>query len=401
MSFQRSCVLAAELLAAVGCGTSNDDPCEGATAGSVCRWAGTGHKGLNVETPRAHRLDSLVYFPSDLTFAPDGRAYVVDWNNHLIRRVEHDGTMTPVLGADYEGDGAPAEEDRLPECNPQGAHGTIVAMNHPTDVKIGPDGLVYVAAWHNNKIRVLDPDTLNAWVLTGDSYGFAGDGALACSAVFNQPKTLVFAPDDSIYTIDQRNGRIRKISPGTVSERVVTTIAGTGALGARGDGGPALEAEFGFELTATPRPSGALLLRDDQLYVADSLNHSIRRIDLTTGMIDCWAGCTGAAGYAGDGGDARVAQFDFPLDLEQGPDGRMYVADRYNHAIRAIDMTTGVIETVVGDGVACDSERELCPEVGAARELRLHEPYGIAFDPDGNLYVADTHNSRIMKVLAP
>ena len=369
-------VLTSLMTAAVGCGSSSDDPCADAAPGSACRWAGTGRKGLNVENPRQSRLDSLFYFPTDLTFAPDGRAYLVDWNNHVIRRVEADDTVVHVLGADYEGDGAPAEEDRLPTCNPQGAHGTEVAMNHPTDVKIGPDGLVYVAAWHNNKIRVLAPSTLSAFVLTGDSYGFSGDGSLACSAVFNQPKTLVFAPDESIFTIDQRNGRIRRISPGAMNERTVTTIAGTGAVGGRGDGGPALEAEFGFELTATPRPSGALLLRDNQLYVADSLNNSIRRIDLATGMIDCWAGCTGVAGYSGDGADAKLAQFDFPLDLELGPDGRMYVADRYNHAIRAIDMITRTIETVVGDGVACDTETEICPDTAAsAHQLRLNQPY--------------------------
>ena len=385
-----------------GCSASGggpEDPCASASSGTACRWAGTGDKGYNAESPTAHRLESQLYFPSDLTFGPDGRAYIVDWNNHRIRRVEQDDSLVTVLGTDYEGDGPPEMEDRLPICNPQGALGTTIAMNHPTDAKFGPDGLLYVAAWHNNKIRVLDPSTGNAFSLAGNGYGYAGDGGAACTALFNQPKTLVFGPDGTIYTIDQRNARIRAITPGALMDRQIATFAGDGKRGNVGDGGPAITAEFGFELIDTPRPSGGLALLDNFMYVADSLNNRIRRIDMTTGMIDCIAGGAAMPGYSGDGGSALAATFNFPNDLEIGPDGRLYVADRYNHAVRAIDLATNIIETVVGDGTPCDQAAGECADrTTSGTAMRLDEPYGISFDATGNLYVADTLNSRIVKV---
>ena len=384
------------LLAMAGGACSSEgetDPCN--EPGMACVWAGIGERGFNIADPNAHRLKSKLYFPEDLTFGPDDRAYIVDWNNHRIRRVEKDGSLRVVIGTDYEGDGPPEMEDRLPLCNPAGAPATTVALNHMTDVEFGPDGKLYMAAWHNNKIRVFDPATEIMTSLIGDGYGYSGDGGPACRALMNQPKTLVFEPDGTIYTIDQRNVRIRKIA--TDAARTITTIAGTGTVGSMGDGGQAMEAQFGFEIGTTPRPAGALVLAGRTLYVADSLNHRIRRIDLDTGIVDCIAG-TGAPGHTGDGGPALAATFNFPSDMELGPDGRLYIADRYNHAVRAIDLGTGIVETVAGTGQKCDTANEVCIDHVSAREVAFNEPYGLALDAAGSLYVADTHNSRIVKV---
>jgi DNA-binding beta-propeller fold protein YncE len=364
--------------------------------GTACVWAGIGERGFNIEDPDAKRLDSKLYYPEDLTFGPDGRAYIVDWNNHRIRRVEKDDRLTTVVGTDYEGDGPPEMEDRLPLCNAPGAPGTTVAMNHMTDVEFGPDGLLYIAAWHNNKIRVFDPATNIVTSLVGDGYGYAGDNGPACRTIFNQPKAVEIAPDGTVYTIDQRNVRIRKIAPD--AQRTVTTIAGIGTVGARGDGGQALDAQFGFEIGTTPRPAGALVLKGRELLVADTLNNRIRRINLDTGIVDCIAGLEGNPGYSGDGGHALQASFNFPVDMELGPDGRLYIAERYNHVIRAIDLETGTTETVAGSGVKCDTARETCPDRVPARQMMFHEPYGLAFDATGNLYVADTHNNQIVRI---
>ncbi|MDQ3366436.1 MAG: hypothetical protein M3680_13505 [Myxococcota bacterium] len=377
-----------------GCvGAEEVDVCS--TPGTACLWAGTGSRGFNIENPTAHRLQSKLYFPADVTFGPDERAYITDWNNHRIRRVEADDSLRTVVGTDYEGDGSPEMEDRLPVCNPAGAPGTLVAMNHPTDAEFGPDGLLYIAAWHNNKIRVFDPATNVVTALAGDGYGYTGDGGPACNALFNQPKSVAIAADGTLYTIDQRNVRIRSIDVNAT--RTITTMAGVGTKGDAGDGGAALDAQFGFDIGTTPRPSGGLLLDGRVLYVADSLNHRIRRIDLDTGIVDCIAGSV--AGYSGDGGPALAATFNYPQDLELGPDGRLYVADTDNHAVRAIDLTTGIVETVVGTGSQCIlGSKNACADRRPAREVELNEPYGIAFDVAGNLYVADTHNNRILKV---
>jgi sugar lactone lactonase YvrE len=385
------------LLPLGACGTDDsNDPCDGAKSGEACMWAGTGDKGFNKEHPTAPRYEAKLYFPMDLTFGPDGRAYIADWNNHMIRRVEKDQSVTIVVGTDYEGDGPPEMEDRLPVCNPVGAQGTTVALNHPSEVRFGPDGLLYISAWHNNKIRTLDVATNVVKTIAGDFYGFAGDNGPACTAVFNQPKSIAFDDDGSLYTVDQRNVRIRKLGP--APDRIVTEVAGTGVLGNLGDGGQATDAQFGFETTATPRPSGALVRVGKTLYIADSMNNRIRRINLDTGVIDCIAGLSAEAGYSGDGGPATAAKFNFPMDLELGPDGRLYVADRYNNAVRAIDLTSGIVETVAG-GHACNTNKETCATRAPALDIGLNQPYGIAFDATGNLYIADTENSRIFEVV--
>jgi len=390
------------LLLGGGCSGGPDDPCEGAASGTVCRYAGTGQQGYNAENPTANRLDSWLDWPMDLTFASDGRAYIVDFNNHKIRRVEKDDSLDVVIGTDYEGDGPPEMQDRLPLCNPPGALGTTVALNHPTDIEEGPDGLMYLAAWHDNKIRIYDPATSMVYSLAGDSYGFTGDGGAACKATFSQPKAVTFDSAGNLYTIDQRNERLREISPGTTMyapTQTISTIAGVGTEGNDGDGGPALQAQFGFDPIDTPQPSGAFVIVGSTMYIADTKNNRIRRVDLTTGIIDCIAGESAQPGYSGDGGPAIDAQLNWPLDLAMGPDGRLYEVERYNNVVRAIDLNSGIIDTVVGNGTLCDNTMTKCPETGKALDMAFNNPQGIAFDAAGNLYIADTFNSRIMKVV--
>ena len=115
------------------CAVDRRDPCDGARSGEACRWAGTGDRGLN--SSDAHRLDSQLYFPTDLAFAPDGRAYIVDFNNHMIRRVDRDQTLRVVVGMSAEGNGAPA-------CGGAGDLGPDLAINHPTQARFGADGLL-------------------------------------------------------------------------------------------------------------------------------------------------------------------------------------------------------------------------------------------------------------------
>jgi sugar lactone lactonase YvrE len=379
-------------LGAAGCGGSDSAPCS--EPGTVCTWAGTpGDRGFNNENPEAPRLESRLYFPADLMFTPDGRAYISDYNNHRIRRVELDDRIVTVVGNDVEGDGAPEQEDRLPLGAPVGALGTDVSMNHPTDMELGPDGKLYIAAWHNNKIRVLEPDTDRVTVLGGDSYGFSGDGGPCYLATFNQPKSIVIAADGTIYTNDQRNVRIRRITP----DGIIDTISGTGAVGNAGDSGAASDAEWGFDTGTTPQPSGGLLLIDSTLYVADSANNRIRAIDLATMTVSAVAGdAAGSAGYAD--GAAADARFAYPTDLELGPDGLIYIADRYNNAVRTLDRTTGMVATVAGTAAPCSGDTCIGDEGLPARETQLNNPYGIAFDGAGALYIADSHNHRIVRV---
>jgi DNA-binding beta-propeller fold protein YncE len=152
-------------------------------------------------------------------------------------------------------------------------------------------------------------------------------------------------------------------------------------------------AQFSWARGSNPNPSGGIVHHEGKLYISDTESDVIRVMDLATGMIDAFAG-TGTGGDAGDDGPAIDAQLNAPRDLEIGPDGDLYFADTDNSKVRAIDLETGVIRTVVGNG-------ELGIEAAdgmLATDIQLRRPFGIAFDPDGNLYVMDTLNSRIVKV---
>jgi DNA-binding beta-propeller fold protein YncE len=315
--------------------------------------------------------------------------WFIDWNNHLVRRVLADDTVETYVGwidPIFPGDGVPGTAERSAE----GVPGLDVQLNHPTDLAIAPDGKLLVMAWHNHKLRELDPATGRVRILAGAGGGYAGDGATIATALFKQPKSLQLDDAGDMYILDQQNFRIRKIERATGA---MTLVAGNGMQGFAGDGGPALDAKLNFEAGSNPEPSGGLVLAGGKLYIADTLSNRIRVIDLATGMIDTIAG-TGDAGYAGDGGPAKDAQLAFPRDLEIGPDGHLYIADTDNSVIRAIDLATGVIRTVAGTGELGRDERDGLP----ALETKLARPFGIEFDPAGNLYICDTINSRILKV---
>jgi len=152
-------------------------------------------------------------------------------------------------------------------------------------------------------------------------------------------------------------------------------------------------AMLGFEAGSNPEPSGGLVISGRNLYIADTLNHRIRVVDLDTGMIDTFAG-TGTEGFSGDGGPAAQAEINHPRDLEIGPEGDLYIADTDNSRIRAINLTDGNIRTVAGTG-----QLGLDPDEGRlATDTALARPFAIEFDPDGNLYISDTINSRIVRV---
>jgi sugar lactone lactonase YvrE len=363
------------LLASCG-GVSPDTP------GIASDWAGhsqiPGFNGDGKDT-----RDSLLYFPLDVEFAPDGTPWVLDWNNHLVRKVV-DGKFQTVVG-NFVGDGDGTSDD----WTAPGIPGTTCSLNHPTDLQFRPDGTLILDSWHNHKIRNVADG--NEYVLAGRGYGFAGDGGPFASALLNQPKAIQLAPDGTLYILDQKNQRIRKVA--NDANHTITTVVGTGTAGYAGDGGDPLQAKLNFESGDAPQPSGALAMDSQgRLYISDGLNSRIRRVDFTANTITTIAG-TGVSGYSGDNGPAAQAQLNNPRDLEFGPDGRLYIADTENHRIRAMDLTTGIITTVAGTGVA-GAGKELQP----ATKMALNRPFGIAFDKAGALYISDTLNNRIVRV---
>jgi sugar lactone lactonase YvrE len=379
--------LSVSVAAAAGLVGCDDASCPD-RAGIACVYIGTGEEALGEDGLPARETD--IYWAMDIEFAPDGTPYFLDWNNHLVRRINPDGTVETVMG-DFVGDG-PLDLSDLTEA---GADPLLVRLNHPTDIQFDPEGRMYLMAWHNHKIRVM-ADQGRVTVLAGRGGGYAGDGGTDLDAVrFNQPKALVRATDGTLYVLDQRNFLIRRIA----TDGMVTTIAGTppaaGTMpmpGYEGDGGLATAARFRFEAGGNPEPSGGLALDEAEgiLYVADGLNFRIRAVTLADGMIRTVIG-DGTAGHVdGAGASSRVSHV---RDLEIGPDGRLYFADTENHVIRAWDPETDVVETVVGTGAEGEGA-----EGQAATAIALRRPLGIGFDADGVLYVADTYNSRFLRV---
>jgi hypothetical protein len=388
MAYVPAAMLAAfAALLAPGCDQGDDEDvdrsCKALESGQACTWIGLPlEEGFNGDG--LHRRKTIVSQPQDLLFMPDGTAWFTDFNNFLIRRVLEDDTIETMVGSQdplFPGDGP------LTGVPPGGADGSEWLLNHPTNLALAPDGSVLVVAWHNHKLLTVADDGF-VKVMCGGGADFAGDGGPAAMARFRQVQDVTFDESDNLYLIDQGNERIRRIG----ADGNISTIAGTGMNGYAGDGGPALEAMFSWAQGSNPNPSGGLVHHEGKLYISDTEADVIRVMDLASGEIDAFAG-TGEAGGSGDGGPALDAQLNAPRDLEIGPDGHLYFADTDNARVRAIDLASGTIRTVVGTG-----EHGLGDDGLLATETELRRPFGIAFDPDGNLYVMDTLNSRIVKV---
>ncbi|TPW10684.1 MAG: adhesin/invasin, partial [bacterium] len=345
-------------LTIAGCSSDDDDPgVEPGLDGVSYVVAGIAGESGDVGDG-GPATEALLYWPIDVAILPSGELVIVDWNNHRLRRIDSNGIIRPFIGIGRLGDTKTGPPDSL-------------KFNHPTDFKIGPDGDYYVAAFHNWAVRKIDSVTGYATTPIGTGRGFSGDGGPASVAQFNLPGSLVFDQAGNLYITDQGNMRIRMVD----SNGIVTTVAGS-EFGFQD--GVGANAQFGFEgdqaTTGSGPRSGCIDISSDglYLYVADTLNNRIRRIELGTGIVTTIAG-TGATGYAGDGGSALSATMHGPSDVTCSANGDIYFSDRYNHVVRKID-TAGTITTVVGTGVKGST-----PNGTPARETKLDNPLGLTF----------------------
>ena len=362
-----SAVTALLALAAEACGS---DPATPACAsGTICTWAGNGDPAFYGDG--LDRREAMLYMPMDLAFAPDGRAYVLDWQNHRVRRVELDGTVQTVLGTGDVGDGPDTGDERTDP----GVAGTACNLNHPTDVTFDGAGNVVIAAWHNHKVRRLDPATGMEAVVSGAGPGFSGDGAPALAALLNQPKSVVVSrATNAIYVADTRNFRVRRIDGhGDHHHR-----RGRRDGGIRGRRRPARARRSStFRWRATIRSPAEGWRSTARIASTSSTPRTSASGGWTSPPTSSrpWR-ATARAGSPGDGGPATEASLAWPRDVAFGPDGRLYIADTDNHRVRAVDLATGVITTVVGDGVA-----RFGGDGGAPRPPRCGGPGGSPSTP--------------------
>lgn len=266
-----------------------------------------------------------------------------------------------------------------------GERATEASLEYPYSVAIGPDGALYLSETVGNRVRRVDPTTGTLSTAAGAAgYGtFAGDGGPATEARLNGPRGLAFDADGNLYIADTYNDRVRVVDRET---GIISTVAGSDVAGYFGDGGPATDASLW-------QPTALAFDQEGDLYVADWRNHVIRKVNGDSGTIETFAG-TGARGFEGDGGPATSAALSMPYGVAIDSAGNLFIGDQGNHRVRRVDGDTGVISTVAGDGLD-----RFAGDGGPAASASLHSPTGLGFDSSDDLYVADTGNGRIRRIV--
>jgi sugar lactone lactonase YvrE len=314
------------------------------------------------------------FSPTELAFDAAGDLYASDCYGGYVFKIGRSGQLTVVAGTGGVHNGGLVGE---------GGPATAAQVECPYGLTFNRKGELVIADHANNRIRLVGLDGIIKTIVGTGPVGsragsFGGDGGPATHALLQAPVSVLFDGQGNLYIGDRDNGAIRKVSP----QRTITTIAGTGARGYGGDGGPAIRAQL-------DQPEGMVFDGAGNLYVVDSANDRIRKID-THGIITTVAG-TGAAGYTGNGGPAIQAQMQ-PDDLVFDPTGNLYVAEFGNHVVRMID-TKGIIKTIAGTGKAGCSGYG-----GPATGALLTSPLSPVLDSTGNLYVTDQGCHVVLRV---
>lgn len=340
-------------------------------AQTITTIAGTGkpdNNGVQAD-PRSTNIGDTF----GVELAGDGSLYICEVRNHRVLKVGSGGKgeLSLVAGngtKGYSGDGGAASSAQL---------------NEPYEVRIDSAGNILFVEMQNHLIRKVDAKSGKISTIAGTGQkGFGGDGGPATKAQLSTPHSIALDADDNVYIADIANHRVRKVDAKT---GVITTIAGNGERQQPKDGE-----------TATGKPMigpRALFIVGDTLWIALREGHSVWKMSLKTGILNHVAG-TGKRGYSGDGGPAEEATFDGPKGIALGPDDSVYIADTENQAIRKID-TAGIITTLAGRG---PEHKGFSGDGGPATSATMDRPHGICVGPRGEVYIGDTLNHRVRVV---
>ena len=261
--------------------------------------------------------------------------------------------------------------------------GTQAQINNPYGLVTGPDGALYFCEIGNHRVRRLDLKTNRITTVAGSGQkGYAGDGGPALKAAMNEPYEVRFDRAGNMFFAEMQNHIVRRVDAKT---QIVSTVAGTGAPGFAGDGGPAAKAQL-------RQPHSIAFDEEGRLLICDIGNHRIRRVDLHTGMIETWAG-TGERKPTPDGAPIAGTPLNGPRAITAGADGNLYLVLREGNAVFRLDTRAGRIYHIAGTG-----ETGYSGDGGPAKEARLAGPKGVAWAPDGSLYLADTENHTIRRI---
>ncbi len=349
--------------------------------GMINTIAGTGIPGYSGDGGPA--ISAQFSNPAGVAVNSSGDVFIADKSNSRVRMISGStGIMSTFAGTGVyglSGLGGPARR---------------MAMRMPDAVSVAPNGDVLITDWYNDLVFRVDHVTLNGDNEGGDGNQGNNDNCLAKLGRLKIPAGACMDNFGRTYIADNGNNRVRIIVPtpsaaGTVN--MIHTLANTtGAYGYTGDGGLAVDAHFNHIGGVVYDP-----MSNGDLYVSDAGNNVIRKINLESGIITTVVG-TGVAGYSGDGGSARSAKLYNPGNLFIDGAHNLYICDRSNNVIRKVELLSGLITTVAGNGTMGFSG-----DGGYSTMAQLNDPEGVWVDNAGNMFIADMGNQRVRKIDAP
>ena len=354
--------------------------------GTISTVAGNNQAGAGYSGDGSAATSAQLNNPVGVAFDSLGNLYIADYNNNVVRKVDTKGNISTVAGDYASGKGYSGD----------GGLATSAQLYQPSGLAFDAAGNLYIVDNGNNVVRKVDMTGKIITVAGNNALGagYNGDGGPATSAQLNLPLCIVLDAAGNLYIADTKNSAIRMVN----TKGVITTIAGSQKLGGgySGDGGAATSAQLNY-------PAGLAVDTAGSLYIADQHNNVIRKVT-TNGIIATIAG-DGAASYDGDGSLATLAGLDTPLGIALDGTGNVYIADYNNYVVRRVD-ASGLIMTIAGSHVgsvfpSSNSGPGYWGDGGPATYAGLGLPFGLTFDTQGNIYIADTTNNVIRKVTAP
>ena len=264
-----------------------------------------------------------------------------------------------------------------------GAQAAAAQLDGPRDAAFDAAGNIYIADRNNHRIRMIAPSGIITTIAGSGTAGFSGDGGAATLAELRDPVGVAVDSSGNVYIADATNRNVRKVA----TNGIITTIAGTGASGTTGDGGPATAATF-------VRPNDVRVNGLGAILVVDTDGRTVRSI-AGDGIITTIAGTPGVSGNSGDGGPATAARLSVPIEVAFDPFNNLYISDAGGARIRRVN-TAGVISTIAGTG-----DQGFGGDGGPAGSALFTQPSGVSLNAAGDLFIADTGNNRVRVVTNP